>query len=141
MIRSLLCRSSLLMATSLFTPLMAEDTLYERLGGAEGIAVVVDHFIEEISFDRRIYPFFKDSDIQRFRDKFSEQLCAVSDGPCTYSGDDMSTVHTGMNIGETDFNRVVELLQNAMTDSGIPYTDQNRLLQRLAPLRGEMLHR
>ena len=74
MIRSLLCSSTLLMATSLLNPLMAEDTLYERLGGAEGIAVVVDHFIEEISFDRQIYPFFKDSDIDSFRNKFSKQL-------------------------------------------------------------------
>ena len=141
MIRSLLCSSTLLMATSLLNPLMAEDTLYERLGGAEGIAVVVDHFIEEISFDLEIYPFFKDSDIERFRNKFSEQLCAVSDGPCRYSGDDMSSVHTGMNIGEADFNRVVELLKKALTDSGIPYTDQNRLLKKLAPLRNDMLHR
>lgn len=141
MIRSLLCSSTLLMATSLPNPLMAEGTLFERLGGAEGITVVVDQFIEEISFDRQIYPFFKDSDIERFRNKFSEQLCAVSDGPCRYSGDDMASVHTGMNIGEADFNRVVELLQKAMTDSGIPYTDQNRLLKKLAPLRGEMLHR
>ena len=141
MIRSLLCSGTLLMVTSWINPAVAEDTLYERLGGAEGISVVVDHFIDEISFDRRIYPFFKDSDIERFRNKFSEQLCAVSDGPCIYSGDDMPTVHTGMNISETDFNRVVELLQKAMADSGIPYTDQNRLLQRLAPLRGEMLHR
>ena len=44
-----------------------------------------------------------------------------------------------MNIPEKDFNRVVELLINAMDEQQIPQTVQNKILSRLAPLRPEII--
>ncbi|MDF1763373.1 MAG: group 1 truncated hemoglobin [Oleibacter sp.] len=117
------------------------DTLYENLGGQAGIANIVDGFLEEISYDREIYPFFAKSNIKRVRSKLEEQFCHLSSGPCVYTGDDMKSVHTGMNIDEAHFNRVVELLQTAMTKADIDFPTQNKLLQKLAPMRADMLHR
>ncbi|TNC89913.1 MAG: group 1 truncated hemoglobin, partial [Thalassolituus sp.] len=107
--RTLLVSACLLAAG----PAMA-TTLYDDLGGKEGIAVVVDGFINEISYDQNIVKFFAQTDIKRLREKLEEQLCMVSDGPCDYTGDSMEDVHAGMQITTGEFNRVVELLQNAM---------------------------
>ena len=53
----------------------------------------------------------------------------------------MIDIHTGMNINERDFNRVVELLISAMEESGISYQDQNRVLKILAPSRADIINR
>lgn len=65
----------------------------------------------------------------------------LSRGPCEYTGDPMHVVHKGLNITERQFNAVVEDLQEAMVRLRLPEPAQNRLLARLAPLRGEIIYR
>jgi hemoglobin len=60
-------------------------------------------------------------------------------GPCQYNGDTMIDIHTGMNITERDFNRVVEMLIKAMEDEEISYQTQNKLLFKLAGLRDQVI--
>lgn len=135
LLRAVLFVSVLLCAScaSLNTP------LYQEFGGQERIAQVSDYFIEEISFDPEIYPYFEDSSIDRFREKFSEHMCQQLDGPCDYTGDSMVDVHRGMNIDESDFNRLVELLINAMDRANVSISAQNRLLNKLARMRPEIM--
>ncbi len=115
-------------------------SVYEQVGGQAGIEKLSDAFIDEIQYDKRILTYFLDANIDRFREKFIEHICVHLDGPCTYSGDDMLSVHKGMNITEADFNRVVELMINAMTRTGISHHIQNQVLAKLAPMRGEMIY-
>ena len=65
----------------------------------------------------------------------------VSGGGCQYTGDTMEQVHGGMNISEKDFNLTVDLLINAMDKANVPHPLQNRLLNKLAPMRSQMLYR
>ncbi len=117
-----------------------QRTVYEQVGGQAGIEKISDAFIDEIQYDEHILSFFLDTNIDRFREKFIEHVCVHLDGPCTYTGDDMLSVHQGMNITEADFNRVVELLINAMTKVGIPHRVQNQVLAKFAPMRGDMIY-
>jgi len=119
----------------------ASSDFYDELGGAAGVEKIVDGFISEISYDQEIFPFFKDTNVPRLREKLIEQFCMVSGGPCEYTGDSMEASHTGMNITSGEFNRVVELLQNAMIKAGTPMTARNRLIRSLAPLRPEIIER
>ena len=121
--------------------LSSSRSLYDELGGMPVIEKITDHFIEEISFDQQIVKHFKESDIDRFREKLIEQLCNVSGGPCEYTGDSMVDVHTKMNITESEFNRTVDLLINAMNKAGVAHRTQNKLLARLAPMRGDIIYR
>ncbi len=117
------------------------DNLYQTLGGQAKIDEIVDNFINEIAFDEETYAFFKDSNMQRFKEKLSEQLCVMAQGPCTYTGDSMEQVHTGMNITEANFNHGVDLFINAMDKADIPHNVQNRLLNEMAKTRKQMLYR
>lgn len=114
-------------------------TLYHDLGGERGIASIVDHFILRLGRDEHIFHFFAESKISRFREHLQTHLCEISDGPCHYAGDSMEQVHAGMNIQERDFNHLVELLITAMDDAGTSTRAQNRLLERLAPLRAKII--
>ena len=117
------------------------DNLYQTLGGKAKIDEIVDNFINEIAFDQETYAFFKDSNMRRFKEKLSEQLCVMAEGPCTYTGDSMEQVHTGMNITEANFNHGVDLFINAMDKADIPHNVQNRLLKEMAKTRKQMLYR
>lgn len=116
------------------------DALYHELGGMEGITRITDNFIYEIGFDKNIVRHFEETDLDRFREKFIEQVCELSGGPCRYSGDSMVDVHTNMNITEAEFNQTVDLLIAAMNRSGIAHPTQNKLLALLAPTRPDIIY-
>ncbi|TNC82583.1 MAG: group 1 truncated hemoglobin [Oleiphilus sp.] len=114
-------------------------SLYEEFGGQDKVEAVTEYLIDEIGYDKTIYAFFADTDIDRFRKKFSEHICEQLGGPCKYTGDNMKLSHRGMGISEADFNRLVDLLIHAMDRASISYTLQNRLLAKLAPMRRDVL--
>lgn len=115
-------------------------SVYEQLGGQQKVTEIVDNFVTEIEFDQTILAYFNGANIDRFKEKLSEQICQRTGGPCSYTGDTMTQVHQGMNITEADFNRTVDLLINAMTKADVPHPLQNKVLQVLAPTRKEMLY-
>jgi len=91
--------------------------------------------------DDRIIDFFADTDIDQFRERFIEQICELSGGPCEYSGDTMAQSHREMDISEAQFNATVEDLILAMNDAGTPTRAQNQLLALLAPMHGDITRR
>lgn len=115
------------------------SNLYFELGQQKGLESLTDAFIQRIAQDKQIMPYFAKSSVKHFKKGFISHLCDVSDGPCQYDGDSMVDIHTGMNVNEADFNRVVELLVLAMEDVGIGYTTQNKLLAKLAKMRGDII--
>lgn len=115
------------------------NSLYQQFGGQAKIEHVIDAFILRIGANSQIIHYFSDSNISHFRAGFINHMCALLEGPCEYNGDSMVQIHTGMNINERDFNLVVELFINAMTDAHIPYQIQNKVLAKLAPLRSEII--
>lgn len=117
-----------------------KNSLYENIGGQKGIETIVDTFIKKISSDTEILPYFAKSSVSHFRNGFIAHLCDSIGGPCDYKGDSMIDIHTGMNINEKDFNRIVELLISAMEDSGISFQNQNRILKTLVPARAHIIN-
>ncbi|WP_416304966.1 group I truncated hemoglobin [Neptunicella sp. SCSIO 80796] len=117
-----------------------QQTLYQKLGGQAGIENLVASFIQQIGQDQQIFHYFEHANINHFRNGFVSHLCAISDGPCEYSGDSMVDIHTGMNVNEADFNHVVDLLVKAMEQNDLPLTTQNEVLSRLAPLRPGVIY-
>ncbi|PWK46835.1 group I truncated hemoglobin [Pleionea mediterranea] len=118
-----------------------KQTLYQELGGETGIENIVDDLINEIGNDQQIFHYFAKADITHFRQGLIEHFCAISNGPCEYTGDNMIDIHTGMNVKETDFNHLVDLLINAMDQNNVPHSVQNQLLAKLVPLRKDIIYR
>jgi hemoglobin len=90
--------------------------------------------------DRRMSPFFKDIDQDDFKHKLVQQLCDVAGGPCVTVNPDMKKTHAGVDIRRADFYGLVEVLQDTMSARGISFSDQNRLLARLAPMHREIVN-
>nr|WP_320166618.1 group 1 truncated hemoglobin [uncultured Methylophaga sp.] len=118
-----------------------QASLYEKLGGEEGVAVIVNNLTINIGHDQQIFHYFAEANVTRFKKNLTQHLCAISDGPCQYEGDSMEQIHHGMDINERDFNHLVDLLIDAMDEAGISHPTQNLLLARLAPLRQQIIYR
>jgi hemoglobin len=118
-----------------------DDSLYLALGSKPGIGRIVEGLLINIADDERIVEHFVDADIDRLYEKLVEQICVESGGPCEYTGDSMEDSHAGMEITEGDFNALVEELIVAMDEEQVPVTAQNRLLSRLAAMRGAIIYR
>lgn len=116
-------------------------TLYEQLGGMEKLELIANNFVNEIAFNEEIYSYFEETNIERFTEKLVEQLCVMSNGPCTYTGDSMAQVHGGMQITENHFNLTVDLFIAAMDKAEVPHRLQNQLLKEMAKTRDEMLYK
>ncbi|PTB84465.1 group 1 truncated hemoglobin, partial [Pseudidiomarina aestuarii] len=109
------------------------------LGGQAGISQLMETFVLEIASDDRIIHHFEKTDIERLHRLLTEQVCVIAGGPCEYTGEDMVTVHTGMNITRAEFNALVEDLMTAMEQKEVPVTTQNRLLAALAEMHPEVV--
>jgi hemoglobin len=118
-----------------------QQSLYDKLGGEQGIEHIVNNLTQNIGHDRQIFHYFAEANVDRFKQKLALFLCDISDGPCTYTGDNMQQVHDGMHITERDFNHLVDLLIDAMYQADVPHPVQNQLLARLAPLREDIFYR
>lgn len=120
---------------------LQDDSLYQGLGQRAGIQRIVEGMLINAVKDERIGEHFKKVDIVRVRDKLVEQLCVEAGGPCKYTGDTMAESHKGQNLTRSDFNALVENLIDSMDAEGISVPDQNRLIARLAPMRGEVIEK
>ena len=130
-------------------PVMADSTdadkapgatsLYQALGGPDGIHALTDDFVRRLTSDARIAAQFRETNLKRLREKLEEQFCQVSGGGCHYTGDPMREVHQGLRVSEADFNALVEDLQRAMDAQGIPFARQNAFLALLAPMHRDII--
>jgi hemoglobin len=112
----------------------ADDSLYQAFGAKPGIASLMSDFVGRLKTDERIGRYFKDVKPAALADSLTDQICMLSGGPCEYEGGPMNQVHRDLEIDRAAFNRLVEVLQDAMNAKGIAFGDQNRLLARLAPM-------
>jgi len=120
---------------------MADQSLYQRLGGKEAITAVVDDFIGNVAGDARINKRFANANIPRLKTLLVEQICAASGGPCTYTGRDMTTAHTGMNIQSAEFDALVEDLVKSLDKFKVPEREKGELLGALGGMKPAIVNK
>lgn len=115
--------------------------VYEAFHGEAGISRIVDGLVDKAIADPRIEGIFRASDLVRLRRTLKEQISYLLGGPVSYSGRDMETAHRDQGITEREFNALVELLQEAMSEEGVPFWAQNKLVAQLAPMQRDVVTR
>lgn len=116
-----------------------DRALFDALGGSPGLVKIADDFMPRLLADARLQPFFKDTNQTQFKASLVEQICMVSGGPCKYKGADMKSAHSQMDISKGHFNALVEVLQMSMRTQNVPFSVQNELLARLAPMHRDVI--
>lgn len=118
---------------------MPGKSLYDRLGGKGAIVAVVDQFVANVAADTRINGRFATTDIPKLKKHLVDQVCTASGGPCTYTGRDMKTTHSGMKISNADFGALVEDLVAALDKFKVPQQEKSELLGLLGPMKKDIV--
>ena len=90
---------------------MNQKSLYERLGGYDGITVFVDDLLPRLEGDSQLRRFWQNrgnDGIAREKQLLIDYLCSSAGGPMYYTGRDMKTTHKGMKISESDWSVFLE---------------------------------
>jgi hemoglobin len=120
-------------------------SLYDRLGGEEGIrAVVEDAVVNRIAADPKINAyFFNDGvDINITINCLVDQLGALTGGPQTYPNDncrDMKETHEGMGVSDNDFNDLAAHFVGALTDAGVAQADIDVIVEALVGMHDDIV--
>jgi hemoglobin len=117
----------------------ADKTLYEAMGGETVLRSAVAHFADNVVADDRINFTFAEANMDKFRQLLFEQFCNLSGGPCKYTGRDMRSSHVKLHINNAEFNALAEDLYIGLSQAGVPYRLQNRLMALLAPMQHEIV--
>ena len=117
------------------------ETLYDALGGQPGLVRIVEAMMRRNEADERIAHTFDNTNLDRLKRLVVTQLCDLSGGPCEYRGRNMRKAHSHLHLTAAHFNAMVENLQAAMDENGVPFRTQNRLLALLAPMLSDTIGR
>lgn len=121
---------------------VAMPSLYKRLGGREGIAIVVNDFAANMVSDPRVSDRFKDkkpAELEAFKSKVADQICEATGGPCSYYGKDMKAAHEGMRITEAEWTATVENLVKALDKNNVDARSKQELLAALGPMKKDIV--
>lgn len=118
---------------------MSEQTLYERLGGAGGIAAITEDIWSNHTSNPLVKNRYINSNPENVKRLVREMFGAGTGGPETYSGQDMLTAHTGMNINDQEFNAVIDDVMKALGSNNVAEKEHNEVLAILWSMKNEIV--
>ena len=132
-------------STAAPTPAQTKQaSLYDRLGGYNAIAAVVDDFIGRLVADKQFQKFFSgfsNDSKKRIRQHFVDQICAAAGGPCVYTGRDMKTTHGGLGITEKEWNAGNKHLLGSLDKFKVPRREKDEVMAFVATLKKDIVEK
>ena len=116
------------------------SSLYERLGGTDGIVAIASDLVDLHLGNPRIAPRYAASDIAAVKNAAATFCIAASGGPSVYEGKDMVTAHRGMNIDDAEFVAVLDDTIAALDNNGIGQREKEEVLFFFYSLKAEIVH-
>ncbi|HVS20409.1 MAG TPA: group 1 truncated hemoglobin [Pyrinomonadaceae bacterium] len=119
-----------------------KKSLYDRLGGYNAIAAVVDDFIGRLVADKRFTKFFvghSEDSLKKIRQHIVDQFCAAAGGPCLYTGRDMKTSHHGLGITSDDWDASAKHLVETLDKFNVPKAEKDELLAFVGTLKKDIV--
>ena len=148
-LRTLLASLALSLSLATLWSASAQDatmkkSLYERLGGYNAIAAVVDDFVGRLVADKQFERFFvghSTDSKRRIRQHIVDQFCAAAGGPCIYTGRTMKDSHAGLNISEADWDAAAKHLVATLDKFKVPEPEKKDLLAFVTSLKGDIVEK
>jgi hemoglobin len=120
-------------------------SLYERLGGVYGIAVVVDDFVDRIMVDPRLNANPKVDEAHHrvppagFKYLVTEMVCWATGGPQKYTGRSMKESHEQLMIAAVEWEAFLDDLQQTLDKFAVPAPEQAEIKAIVASTRADIV--
>src|SRR5215212_9380063 len=117
-----------------------KSTIYDEIGGAPAVTVVVDAFYERLIADPDLMAYFAGRDLQRLK-AHQRALVTVALGGTSeeYNGRMMQPAHAGMAITNEAFDKVLDHLHAVLLGAGVAPITAAKILAILQPLRSDVV--
>lgn len=108
---------------------VATPSLYERVGGAPALKVVVDDFVAtaapdpKVDFTRGGTWIASDAAVFTLKKHLVDFMAQALGGPKAYSGRSMKVAHTGMGIAQAQFDAIAGHLKAALVKNKVAPAD------------------
>jgi len=117
-------------------------SLYERLGGYDAVAAVVNDLIPRLIADDQLGRFWAhrgDDGLQREKQLLIDFLCNASGGPMYYTGRDMTLTHHGMRISSSDWQRFKQHLQETLASFELADSEVSDVMAFIESTKNEII--
>jgi hemoglobin len=121
-----------------------EKSLYDRLGGYDAIAKVVDDFIGRLVSDKQFEKFFigqSTDSRKKIRQHIVDQFCNATGGPCVYTGREMKTSHAGLGITEAEWNAAAKHLAASLDKFKVDEKSKGDVLAFVTTLKKDIVEK
>jgi hemoglobin len=122
---------------------VAEQTLYERLGGEDAITATVGMFYDRIMGDEALAPFFADLDMDRQINKQIAFMTMAFGGPHQYDGSDLRTAHARLlerGLADRHFAAVAGHLHATLQALSVPTELIDEVMGVVGSTKAEVLN-
>lgn len=114
-------------------------SLYERLGGAQGLSAIVKDTLDNHLANPVVKTRFENHEYAKLHRLAVEFFGMGSGGPEQYTGRSMLDTHRGMNISEQEFIAVIDDILAALDKNGIDPQTRTEVLGILYSMKGEIV--
>ncbi|MCZ6804295.1 MAG: group 1 truncated hemoglobin [Proteobacteria bacterium] len=121
---------------------MSEITLYERLGGYDGITVFVEDLLPRLQSDSQLGRFWQnrgDDGIKREKHLLIDYISSNAGGSIYYTGRDMRLSHVGMKISESDWSVFMGHAGDTMRALNIPQQECDDVVAFVLSLKDDIV--
>jgi hemoglobin len=123
-----------------------EQSLYERLGGVNAIAMVVDRFSDQIVKNPKlnVNPALKEWNVsgQLAGLKFMRTLwiCQATGGPFRYTGRELGEAHKNLHLTSEEFDEVGAEIASALDHFNVPEREKQEILAAIVARKAEVIN-
>jgi hemoglobin len=121
---------------------MSEKTLYERLGGYDGVTAFVNDLLPRLQSDSQLGRFWQnrgEDGIEREKQLLIDYLCSNAGGPVYYTGRNMKLTHEGMEISESDWSVFLGHAGDTMAALSVPAQECDDVVAFVLSLKDDIV--
>jgi hemoglobin len=125
---------------------MTEQSRYERLGGVNAIAMVVDRFSDQIVKNPKlnVNPALKEwnasGQLPGLKFMRTLWLCHAAGGPFEYTGKKLGEAHKDLHLTSEEFDEVGAEIASALDHFNVPEREKQEVLAAIVAQKADVIN-
>jgi hemoglobin len=126
-------------------PAPTAPTLYQRLGGINNIALLVDDVIERsyvdpvLAANPRIHEAHRRFPKAVYKYNATALACQVMGGPQVYTGRSLKAAHQHLKVTEAEWQALIQIFRDSMDNFKVPAKEQDEIIAIIDSTKGEII--
>ncbi len=125
---------------------MAEQSLYERIGGVNAISMVVDRFSDEVvknpklNVNPALREWNESGKLPGLKFMRTLWLCEKAGGPFQYTGKELGEAHKDLHLTSDEFDEVGAEIGSALDHFNVPEREKQEVLAAIVARKAEVVN-